>query len=122
MERSYRLFARNGEGHRTVAGWREESFEDLHPRGSGSGYDDMTDLLIVGWDQDVRTAASENAKRLRGREKELLEFQFLTALKVTSTDVGGMRRTVEVTSNPCRPFSSSSSAKALRADSTCWGS
>jgi hypothetical protein len=31
-----RLFARNGVGHRTVAGWREESFEDLHPRGSGS--------------------------------------------------------------------------------------
>jgi hypothetical protein len=47
MERSYRLFARNGEGHRTVTGWREESFEDLHPRDSGSGYDEMTDLLIA---------------------------------------------------------------------------
>ena len=33
--------------HRTIAGWREESFEDLHPRGSGSGYDEMTDLLIT---------------------------------------------------------------------------
>jgi hypothetical protein len=47
VERSYRLFARNGVGHRTVARWREESFEDLHPRGSGSGYDEMTDLLIT---------------------------------------------------------------------------
>jgi hypothetical protein len=27
----------------TLAGWREESFEDLHPRGSRSGYDAVTD-------------------------------------------------------------------------------
>ena len=29
MERSHRLFARNGVGHRTEAKWREESFEDF---------------------------------------------------------------------------------------------
>ena len=47
LERSCRLFARNGVGHRTVTLGRRESFEDLHPRCSGPGYDAVTDLLIA---------------------------------------------------------------------------
>jgi len=59
-----RLFARNGEGHRTLARWREESFEDLHPRGSGSGYDAVTDLLITLCVRGAQFVARENAKSM----------------------------------------------------------
>ena len=34
-------------GSSYFGGWREESFEDLHPRDSGSGYDAVTDLLSI---------------------------------------------------------------------------
>jgi hypothetical protein len=60
-----RLFSRNGVGHRTVAGWREESFEDLHPRGSGSGYDAVTDLLLIKYRTVRKLAASETSKLLK---------------------------------------------------------
>jgi hypothetical protein len=60
-----RLFARNGVGHRTLAGWREESFEDLHPRGSGSGYDAVTDLLLIKYRTVRKLAASETSKLLK---------------------------------------------------------
>jgi hypothetical protein len=60
-----RLFARNGVGHCTVAGWREESFEDLHPRGSGSGYDAVTDLLAIRRRTARKIAASETSKLLK---------------------------------------------------------
>jgi hypothetical protein len=81
LERSHRLFARNGVGHRTIAKWRGESFEDLHPRGSGSGYDEMTDLLITLCGPDARIIASESAKSLRGREKE-----FFTNMRIPKMD------------------------------------
>jgi len=57
-----RLFAHNGVGHRTVAEWREESFEDLHPRGSGSGYDAVTDLLSIASPEVPKTRLSEIRK------------------------------------------------------------
>jgi hypothetical protein len=62
VERSYRLFARNGVGHRTITLGRRESFEDLHPRSSGPGYDAVTDLLIALCDRVFSAAAGENAK------------------------------------------------------------
>src|SRR5208282_2993759 len=79
MERSGRLFARNGVGHRTVTLGRTGVTRVVHRCCSGPGYDAVTDLLLALCSGFRKFSFRRSDNRLTTGAKELFLFLFRQA-------------------------------------------